>query len=137
MRFASRHRRSLASWLAAFMLLVQLVTAAYACPRTEGRSEPVAAVAAELMHECDGDMHAEMDPGQPQLCKAHCEQGSQSVNPQASPELQASLAALPVLLWVLPVLTEPPSVVARSTAPTHGPPRGSPPLYLSLLSLRN
>ncbi len=126
----------MAAWLAGFMLLVQLVTAAYACPRSEDRSD-TAALAAELMHECDGDMHGAMDPEQPQLCKAHCDQGTQSVNLQASPEFHASPAALPVLLWVLPLLAEPPSVMALSKAPTEGPPRGSPPLYLSLLSLRN
>jgi hypothetical protein len=131
-----RHRRNLASWLAAFVLLVQMVTAAYACPQVQGPSEPVPADVM-LMHDCDGDMHATMDPSQPQLCKVHCEQGTASVTPQASPEPLAALAALPVLLWVVPALAAPPSVVARSRPPTDGSPRGSPPLYLSLLSLRN
>lgn len=131
-----RHRRSLASWLAAFVLLVQLVTAAYACPQAKAPTEPMPADAV-LMHDCDGDMHATMDPDQPQLCKAHCEQGTASVTPQPSPEPGAALAALPVLLWVVPTLAVPPSVVARSRPPTDGAPRGSPPLYLSFLSLRN
>lgn len=136
MYLATRHRRYLASWLAALVLLVQLVTAAYACPQASVQSELVDSEAM-LMHDCDGDMHAAMDPDQPQLCRAHCEQDTATVTPQASPELQASLAALPVLLWVFPGLVEPPSVVSRSRAPTQGPPRGSLPLYLSLLSLRN
>lgn len=136
MRFTVRHRRSLASWLAAFVLLVQLVTAAYACPRAGVQSEPMDADAM-LMHDCDGDTHAAMDPDQPQLCRAHCEQGTDSVTPQASPEAAGALAALPVLLWVVPLLPMPRSMAARAKPPTDGAPRGSPPLYLSLLSLRN
>lgn len=136
MRFTVRHRRNLASWLAALMLLVQLVTAAYACPRTGTQSEPMNADAM-LMQDCDGNMHAAMDPDQPQLCRAHCEQATASVTPQASPEPGAVLAALPVLLWEVPLLPMPRSVAARAKPPTDGAPRGSPPLYLSLLSLRN
>jgi hypothetical protein len=64
-----RHRRSLASWLAAFVLLVQLVTAAYACPQAKAPAEPMPDDVM-LMHDCDGDMHATMDPDQPQLCPA-------------------------------------------------------------------
>ncbi|MDZ5455713.1 MULTISPECIES: hypothetical protein [Azohydromonas] len=131
-----RHRRSLASWLAAFVLLVQLVTAAYACPQAKVPSAPMPADAV-LMHDCDGDMHATMDPDQPQLCKAHCDQGTASVTPQPGTEPGAALAALPVLLWVVPVLAVSPSVAARSRPPTDGAPRGSPPIYLSHLSLRN
>lgn len=131
-----RHRRSLAAWLAAFVLLVQLVTAAYACPQVKALAEPTPADAV-LMHDCDGDMPAAMDPDQPQLCKAHCEKGTTSVTPQPAPEPGAALAALPVLLWVVPTPTVAPSVVARSRPPTDGAPRGSPPLYLSHLSLRN
>jgi hypothetical protein len=131
-----RHRRNLASWLAAFVLLVQLVTAAYACPQLKAQSEPMPADVM-LMHDCDGDMHATMDPDQPQLCKAHCEQGTASVTPQASAEPLAALAALPVLLWVVPLLPMPRSVAALSRPPTDSAPRGSPPIYLSLLSLRN
>lgn len=136
MHLASRHRRSLAAWLAAFVLLVQLVTAAYACPQAKAPAESMSDDAV-LMHDCDGDMHASMDPNQPQLCKMHCEQGTTSVTPQPSPEPGAALAALPVLLWVVPALTVPPSVAARSRPPTDGAPRGSPPLYLSHLCLRN
>jgi hypothetical protein len=131
-----RHRRSLASWLAAFVLFVQLVTAAYACPQVKVQPEPMPGDVM-LMHDCDGDMHATMDPDQPQLCKAHCEQGTAFVTPQPSPEPGAALAALPVLLWVVPALGIPPSVAARSRPPTDGAPRGSPPLYLSHLCLRN
>ena len=136
MHFTVHHRRSLAFWLAALMLLTQLVTAAYACPRAGIQTEPMTPASA-VMPDCDGNMPSVMDPDQPQLCKAHCDQGAASVNPQASPDFQAALAALPVLLWVVAVLVVPPSVAARSRPPLGGPPRGSPPLYLSLLSLRN
>lgn len=44
------HRRNLASWLAAFVLFVQLVTAAYACPQVTGQSEPTPADVM-LMHD--------------------------------------------------------------------------------------
>lgn len=136
MHCAVRHRRALAAWLAAALLLVQLATAAYACPRLE---LPAAAAmpAMEVMPDCSGDMPGAMDPDQPHLCKLHCAPAGQSPSPWAGLDDQPAAAALPVLLWVIPALPVPSSVAARAASPVDGPPRGTPPLYLSLLSLRN
>ena len=89
------------------------------------------------MPGCSGDMPA-MDPDQPQLCKAHCEAGQQSVNSSvaaASVPPQALIGAL----WVrvLDVAAIELIAAAMPEAQPVGPPAGAPPLYLSLLVLRN
>ena len=136
MHCAVRHRRILAVWLAALLLLAQLVTAAYACPRVDQPAVPAMPMS-ELMPDCSGDMPGAMDPDQPQLCKAHCSPAVQSPNPWAGLDYQGVAAALPVLLWVVAGPAVPASVAARAASPVDGPPRGTPPLYIALLSLRN
>lgn len=136
MHCAVRHRRALATWLAAVVLLMQLMTATYACPRLEAPAG-AAMPASDVMPDCSGDMPGAMDPDQPHLCKLHCSPSGQSPNAWSGLDDQPGAAALPVLLWVIPALPLPPSVAARAASPVDGPPRGAPPLYLSLLSLRN
>lgn len=141
--FDRRQRRWLSAWLVVVLLFTQFATAAYACPRSlSGVLSATAAgpgFAAD-MPGCDGNMaSAAMDPEQPQLCKAHCEQGRQSVNPapSASPSDLPTPALLAVLDW-RPVTVAPLSPDRRAglTPPGASPP-GAPPLYLRLLVLRN
>jgi hypothetical protein len=126
-----RHRQLFATFVAALLLYAQLAVAAYACP---GVQVPPAAAS---MVDCDSHPHGGMDPDQPQLCQAHCDPGEQSPNSGAGGLLTAGAAALPVLLWVLPQADVPAGIEASAYAPANGPPRGGPPLYLSLLVLRN
>jgi hypothetical protein len=117
------------------LLLTQLVTSAYACPAIVGAVSSAAAMAD--MPGCDGNMPATMDPDHPQLCRAHCQSGSQAV-----PHAQALDApSVPLLLAVLDwtrdlLLPAQPAARASAVSPGASPP-GSPPLYLSLLVLRN
>lgn len=126
-----RHRRVGAALLAGLVLFAQVLTAAYACPRQTG-PEPILA---QTIADCSGHAQTAMDPAQPLLCKAHCDQGQQSPNPGAA--LASAVAAMPVLLWSLPELVAPVGVPAPAFAPVNGPPRRALPLYLSLLVLRN
>jgi hypothetical protein len=128
-----RHRRWLPAWLLPVLLFAQIATAAYACPRAAASEDPVAAAMAEMP-----DCHAGMDKVQPPLCKAHCEAGQQSVNSQAG----AASVPAPALIdarWArLAVCTDSAQrTLLRPNAQSAGPPDGAPPLYLSLLVLRN
>jgi hypothetical protein len=131
-----RHQRGwLSRWLIAALLFTQLATASYACPMAQGNMAGVAVMAD--MPGCDGNMPAAMDPAQPQLCQAHCQQGSQTVNQTLLPDMPAASLLLAVLDWacVNRVPTEPagqPLGIAAGASPP-----GAPPLYLTLLVLRN
>jgi len=121
--------------VAAVVLYAQLAAAAYSCP---GLAVPTAADAlAEAVPDCAAHPHGVMDPDQPQLCKAHCDPGEQSPNPSAGGSLVSGAVPMPVLLWVLPDPASAAGIAAPAYAPANGPPRGAPPLYLSLLVLRN
>jgi hypothetical protein len=139
--FDRRQRRWLSGWLFVVLLFMQLATAAYACPRTlaDNRSAIETARMAD-MPGCDGNMSsAAMDPDQPQLCKAHCEQGTQTFSPASStsPSDLSSPTLLAVLDW-RPVTVTPLSPNPRaSLTPQGASPPGTPPLYLCLLVLRN
>jgi len=129
-----RQRRWLCGALFAVLLFAQLATAAYACPRTAGGASAPAAMAA--MPDCHGAMPATMDPAQPQLCKAHCDQGAQTLGATAAVDLPVSPLLLAVLDWSAQARAQP--VVGRhfSPLPSGAPPPGTAPLYLSLLVLR-
>mgnify|MGYP001121492326 FL=1 len=124
-----RHRPLLVALLAGLLLFAQLAAAAYACP---GLALPTAAV-----EDCGGHDHGTMDPDQPQLCRASCDPGDLAPQTGGGPDLAAVALALPVLLWLLPDAMPEPGLALPAYAPAHGPPRGGPPLYLSLLVLRN
>jgi hypothetical protein len=126
-----RHRRWLPAWLVAVLLVAQMATAAYACPQA---APDAAATTSSAMPDC----HAGMDASQPQLCKAHCEAGQQSVNSNAG----AASVPAPALIdtrWARMLVCADTAQVARVPlkALSVGPPDGTPPLYLSLLVLRN
>jgi hypothetical protein len=129
------HRRWLAAWLIVVLLFAQFATAAYGCPRDA--SVPGDAPTATMAPGCEGHLAVAMDPGQPQLCKAHCDQGHQTPSPFATPDLSASPMLLAVLDWTEAMLA--PVLAPRSErfTPSGAAPPGSPPLYLALLVLRN
>ncbi len=121
---------------------MQWATASYACPRFEGAltGSATAATADEAlvpMPDCHGDASA-MDPAQPQLCKAHCEAGQQSVNSGAG-ALDVPPALTQAGGWAGVLDTARVAELAAAVPPMLGapPPAGAPPLYLSLLVLRN
>lgn len=116
------------------LLFVQFATAAYACPR-EATDSPAAAMAD--MPGCEGALPGTMDPGQPQLCKAHCERGSQTVNALSAIDLPAATLMLAVLDWSPRSLLAAPASSRRGQVPSGAAPPGSPPLYLTLLVLRD
>jgi hypothetical protein len=126
-------RQFLAALLAAVLLCAQLAVAAHACM---GPVPASAALAGERMPDCDGQHHGGPDPVTPPLCKAHCDPGDPSPASGAAAVL-ADAAPVPVLLWLLATPPAPAGIEMPAFAPVNGPPRGAPPLYLSLLVLRN
>lgn len=140
MRELRRHRNGLSSWLIALLLLMQGITAAYACPKLEvsaqaGRDAAMTAMAE--MPGCTGGMLA-MDTEQPQLCKAHCDAARQSVNSAAGVlDAPVVMAHGPALARVLDVHDAAQLAAAMPPALAAGPPSGALPLYLALLVLRN
>ncbi|WP_425259791.1 hypothetical protein ACPOLB_02895 [Rubrivivax sp. RP6-9] len=137
MQALRRHRGRLSGWLIALVLFTQLATAAYACPQLSSvHGDGVAAMAA--MPDCDGSVPTRMDPERPQLCKAHCETGKTSVNsPVAAPDAPPALAVGAALVGIVDVADAAALAASMPASVADGPPVGSPPLYLSLLVLRN
>lgn len=136
MRPSRRHRRWLSGWLVALMLFMQWATAAYACPRADAEARGDA-VAMAAMPDCNGDMGG-LDPAQPQLCKAHCQAGQQSVHSGAVvPDAPPALALAGAVVGVLDIAEAAQLAAAMPPAWAAGPPVGAPPLYLSLHVLRN
>ena len=116
---------------------MQLAVAAYVCPAAQ--AEP-GAFGTNAMADCAGVMPLAMDPAQPLLCQAHCQQGTQTVQPAPTQDAPASLVLLAVLDWSSAALlpSQPAPAAAQVPALHSGaPPPGSPPLYLALLVLRN
>jgi hypothetical protein len=132
MRAWLRRHRWVCVWLAGLMFVGQVAASAYACP-TLG-TEPA------VVHgpDCAGHAGSGADPGQPLLCKAHCEAGQQTVN-SATGAASVPPPALIDALWlrVLDPMAVEQIAAAMPEAQPVGPPAGTPPLYLSLLVLRN
>jgi hypothetical protein len=133
MRASLRHRGSICGWLAAVLVAQLLLSAAHACVSTV-----VPAVAVAHTHECDGEKSAPADGNPTPLCKVHCEAGQQSVKSSAGAVdvPQAPLAGAP-LMRVLDIVAAEALAADMPAALAVGPPAGAPPLYLSLLVLRN
>lgn len=128
-------RRRLCAWLVVALLFMQMAAAAYACPR--GLAGDVGGAMA-AMPDCAGASAMAMDPDQPQLCKVHCDQGTQAVNPLPAGDASASAPILVAVLdWSGGMALRAPPATPRASLPTGAPPPGSPPLFLSLLVLRN
>ncbi|MFT7773977.1 hypothetical protein [Roseateles sp.] len=135
MLLTRRLRRWIACGLMLALLSMQLAVAAYACPQLARELQPVAMAVA--MPGCDG-MPGSMDLEQPQLCQAHCVKDAQGTAAPPAPDLQPNPAALTLLLGVVePLLPALPAAFAAGHARTLARPPGAPPLYLSLLILRN
>lgn len=77
-----------------------------------------------------------MDPAQPQLCKAHCDQGAQSLGSTVALDLPVAALLLAVLDWSVQALARPSAGAHFSAARSGASPPGTPPLYLFLLVLR-
>ena len=100
-----RKYRFLTALIALFgMLFMQLAVASYACPTMPG---------------CD-----QLDPAQPALCHAHCQDGKASLDKAEAPVVSPAaviVSALPAPLAPLAALglpgAEPASFLQRSTAP--------------------
>lgn len=142
MRSLRRHRGRLTGWLIAVLLLTQLATAAYACPQLApppaDMADMVDMADMTAMPDCSGAMPARMDPDQPQLCKAHCESDQRSLNSQAAaPDAPPALAVGAVWVGSVDVARQARRAASMPRSVADGPPTGAPPLYISLLVLRN
>lgn len=105
----SRRIRSLTALLAVMgVLFTQIAVAAYACPGTQAMM--LAAIGMEMdanLPCCGGDV---AEP-QSALCSAHCQQGDQSLDKPAAPDV-------PAIQWA----AIPPGAVAPHVVPAAGPP---------------
>ena len=134
MNLARAPRRRLCGWMVALLLLMQWLTAAYACPTVLVAVVGSAQVAEPPCHEAG---HRTADPANPALCKAHCE-ASQQLTPQAA----THDAGLPSAGWFLVNTAVQPAFAADvpptwRLAPQAAAPPGWPPLHLTLQVLRN
>jgi hypothetical protein len=159
------HRRGLSLWLVVALLFMQIATSAYACPggmfmaavadgqsasldddgdqvagtaAHHGTGQNAAAAMSPDMVDCD--MAAGLDAETPQLCKLHCEPGNQTpLHASASTDAPAA----PLLFWAVldwsatALLPQQLGNTPRLGVASGAPPPGAPPLYLSLLVLRN
>jgi hypothetical protein len=129
--FRQRPLRAWCLWLVATAFLcMQLTTTAYACPAFQSTPETAAMPGCEMMA---GNT---MDTEQPTLCKAHCEKDKQS----GAADIPSATLPIPALLmhglgWRL-AEDERGVSLSRPTLAT-GPPRGTPPLFITYLVLRN
>ncbi len=139
MLFRTRTRRWLAGWLSVALLLMQFAVAAYACPVEVGALNGQAAIdmsAMADMPDCEA-MSAQTDKAHPLLCKAHCDQDKQSVGSTGAPDLPSLHQILSFVVARVDYLSLPEPTPGRFLAAHTGPPRGTPPVYLSLQVLRN
>ena len=136
MTFHRSTRRWLAGWLISSLLFMQLAVAAYVCPLRA----PDAAAGMADMPDCPGMSAHQLDSQQAQLCKAHCGHDGQPLQlPQPQPAMDGLGPVLMALFDWRPqgLVVAPQSARRDVVASQAGPPRGWPPLYLSLLILRN
>ena len=128
-------RRWLAAWLVLTLLFTQAATAAYSCPMLKQGGAAVAAV----MTDCADMGGMTIDAAQPNLCKAHCDAGKQSLNPALDLDFSHGVVLLGRMDWSYsPVTSSEPVALrigARSGAPPGAQP-GLPALYLALQVLR-
>jgi hypothetical protein len=116
------HRLWIALGVVLCVLFAQLATAGYVCPQW------LKPVVASTMPGCDGMPAEQMDPAQPNLCKATGEASPQSPQQSSGVDLPSPVwAALWMLVGLLPL-----RALAVWSAPAANParPPGSPPLYL-------
>lgn len=129
--WVGRHRW-VCLWLAALLFGAQVAASAHACA-TLGTGPAV-------VHgpDCAGSAGALPEPARPLLCKAHCEAGLQTVNSATgAPAVPAPALIDALWLRVIDIVAVEQIAAAMPEAQPVGPPAGTPPLYLSLLVLRN
>jgi len=127
--------RRLAVWLMLTLLSAQWAIASYACPRV---GPPAASTAAAPLMPChEGAPQSVPDPAQPLLCKAHCDQGSQSVNDTPPQQPSPEFVLWAVLDWDAPTLRAAHGNSLADVETSSASPPGSPPLYLRLQVLRD
>lgn len=159
-----RKQHGLSLWLVVALLFMQIATSAYACPGNLFMGAADAGQSASIGHADHGggtadhhgasqhdmaamspdmvdcDMSQGLDAESPQLCKLHCEPGSQTpLHASASTDAPAaSLLCWAVLDWSsAALLPQQLGHTPRLGVASGAPPPGAPPLYLSLLVLRN
>ena len=135
MRVHRAFKRWVSGGLVMLLLFMQLAAAAYACPAELRALRAEADMVA--MPGCDGNMPRGMDTDQPQLCKAHCQQGEQLFGASPSCDWTPWPLLLAVIDWRQSAHAELPHARAWSGPPPGAVLPGSPPIYLSLLVLRN
>jgi hypothetical protein len=127
MRLPRLQVRWLSGWLIVALLFMQFATAAHACP------------ALPVVPHCHDEAASvdtpDADPAA--LCKAHCELGSQTVVQAPAFDAAPSQWLLAVLDWALAASIPADGPARRPGLASGAPPPGAPPLYLSLLVLRN
>lgn len=120
----------IATVVALCLLFSQLSVAAYACPELAKKSVSAAETDVVAMGNCESMSAGELDPAQPNLCKAHCESGQQLSKADSYTDLPSPvLNVLWTLVWFLQPVSQTASVVG-SIAETSERPPGSPPFYL-------
>lgn len=121
--FSRNLRRILAFLCAVILMSGQIAVAAYACPLNASVDVPAAVEEANMPPDCAREMRAKPSP----LCKAHCDQSSQSNQVPALDLLPAVLLSL----WIAP---SPDPFDPASSHPIPDEPRwladGSPPLRI-------
>lgn len=134
LRSAFFRRRRLPIALILLLLFSQFATAAYACPNAATQEQR----SGSEMADCEGaGGAAAMDPEQPLLCKASCEDAAQNSGTFAAADLTHASA---LLLYVLPPASalDQDRGLPADVLPSPGhPPPGWPPLYLFHRVLRN
>lgn len=132
-------RRWLAGWLVLTLLFAQAATAAYSCPMWQrGGSTQTMTDCAEMAGMAN-QPGGGIDMAQPNLCKAHCDAGKQSVTPLAGMDFSHGVELLGSLAWSSSPASSSdpvaPRIHARSGAPPGSPP-GAAPLFLALQVFR-
>lgn len=138
-------RRWLAGWLVLTLLFAQAATAAYSCPmwQRDGSTQTMTDCAEMAGMSGDPgtrtDTRTSMDAAQPNLCKAHCDAGEQSLTPLAGMDFSHGVVLLGSLAWSSSPASScdpvSPRIHARSGAPPGSPP-GAAPLFLALQVFR-
>lgn len=119
-----RRYRILTALVALFgVLFMQLAVASYACPGLQGQGDLQAAAADEspmpLIPSCD-----QPDPTHPALCKAHCQDGTASLDKPGAPTMPpAAVLVSTIVIPLAPLASaslrgpQPDSLLLRITSP--------------------
>ncbi|MDT0136978.1 hypothetical protein [Acidovorax sp. PRC11] len=143
----SRRGRWISSVLVAALLLMQVALSAYACPQIDSAAHALSmqkagmameeAVGMASMPECHA-MAGTMDEQDPQLCRAHCDDDSQSVSSLQGIDLQAMAAQAIWMAYFLPQVVDAQRLAdPRSVYAAADQREGSPPIYLTHQVFRN